>query len=124
MFQTVEDFACYIWSGSMSVDNVVVPLILLPMNTTKNDVFYYVNEEVKKLVDGKTRLLVVQEVSYDHPGFVFMFDCRWYGSKCNMDTQHETNGKERGVLIYKDTFMWCTCAWNWSLYRCVDRCSP
>ena len=40
------------------VDNVVLPLsILLPMNTTKNDVLCYVNEEVKKLVDG-TELLV------------------------------------------------------------------
>ena len=34
------------------LDNVVLPLILLPMNTTKKDVFYYVNEKVKKLVDG------------------------------------------------------------------------
>ena len=34
------------------VDNVVLPLILLPMNTTKNDVFCHLNEEVKKLVDG------------------------------------------------------------------------
>jgi hypothetical protein len=35
------------------VDNLVVPLILLPMNTTKVDVFYLVNEEVKKMVDGE-----------------------------------------------------------------------
>lgn len=34
------------------IDNVVVPLVLLPMNTTKLDVFHYVNEEVKKMVDG------------------------------------------------------------------------
>ena len=33
------------------LDNVVLPLILLPMNTTKNDVFCYVNKEVKKIVD-------------------------------------------------------------------------
>jgi hypothetical protein len=32
------------------VDNSVVPLILLPMNTTKVDVFHFVNEEVKKMV--------------------------------------------------------------------------
>jgi hypothetical protein len=32
------------------VDNSVVPLILLPMNTTKMDVFHFVNEEVKKMV--------------------------------------------------------------------------
>jgi hypothetical protein len=35
------------------VDNLVVPLILLPMNTTKVDVFHLVNEEVKKMVDGE-----------------------------------------------------------------------
>ena len=35
------------------LDNTIVPLILLPMNTTKVDVFHYVNEEVKKLVDGE-----------------------------------------------------------------------
>jgi hypothetical protein len=35
------------------VDNLVVPLILLPMNTTKVDVFHLVNEEVKKMVDNE-----------------------------------------------------------------------
>jgi hypothetical protein len=35
------------------VDNSVVPLILLPMNTTKVDVFHFVNEEVKKMVGGE-----------------------------------------------------------------------
>jgi hypothetical protein len=35
------------------VDNLIVLLILLPMNTTKVDVFYLVNEEVKKMVDGE-----------------------------------------------------------------------
>jgi len=33
-------------------DNSKVSLILLPMNTMKVDVFHYVNEEVKKMVDG------------------------------------------------------------------------
>ena len=33
------------------VENSIVPLILLPMNTTKMDVFHYVNEEVKMLVE-------------------------------------------------------------------------
>jgi hypothetical protein len=32
------------------VDNSVVPLILLPMNTTKVDLFHFVNEEVRKMV--------------------------------------------------------------------------
>jgi hypothetical protein len=36
------------------VDNSVVPLILLPMNTTKVDVFHFVNEEVKMLVGGES----------------------------------------------------------------------
>jgi hypothetical protein len=36
------------------VDNFVVPLILLPMNTTKVDVFHFVNEEVKTLVGGES----------------------------------------------------------------------
>jgi hypothetical protein len=36
------------------VDNSIVPLILLPMNTTKVDVFHFVNEEVKTLVGGES----------------------------------------------------------------------
>ena len=39
------------------LDNIVVPLILLPMNTTKVDVFHFVNEEVKTLVDGESMSL-------------------------------------------------------------------
>jgi hypothetical protein len=38
------------------VDNSVVPLILLPINTTKVDVFNFVNEEVKTLVEGESML--------------------------------------------------------------------
>jgi hypothetical protein len=40
------------------VDNFVLPLILLPMNTTKVDVFYFVNEEVNTLVGGESMSLV------------------------------------------------------------------
>jgi len=36
------------------IDNEVVPLILLPMNTVKFDVFNYVNEEVKRICNGET----------------------------------------------------------------------
>jgi hypothetical protein len=39
------------------VDNSVVPLILLSMNTTKVDVFHFVNEEVKTLVGGESMSL-------------------------------------------------------------------
>jgi hypothetical protein len=39
------------------VDNFVVSLILLPMNTTKVDVFHFVNEEVKMLVGGESMSL-------------------------------------------------------------------
>jgi hypothetical protein len=39
------------------VDNSVVLLILLPMNTTKVDVFHFVNEEVKTLVGGESMSL-------------------------------------------------------------------
>ena len=39
------------------LDNSVVSLILLPMNTTKVDVFYFVNEEVKTLVGGESMLV-------------------------------------------------------------------
>lgn len=35
-------------------DNEVVPLILLPMNTQKSDIFNYVNEEVKRVCNGET----------------------------------------------------------------------
>lgn len=35
-------------------DNEVVPLILLPMNTVKFDVFNYLNEEVKRICNGET----------------------------------------------------------------------
>jgi hypothetical protein len=41
------------------VDNSVVPLILLPMNTTKVDVFHFVNEEVKALVGGESMSLAL-----------------------------------------------------------------
>jgi hypothetical protein len=39
------------------VENFVVPLILLPMNTTKVDVFHFVNEEVTTLVGGESMSL-------------------------------------------------------------------
>jgi hypothetical protein len=39
------------------VDNSVVPLILLPMNTTKVDVSHFVNEEMKTLVGGESMSL-------------------------------------------------------------------
>ena len=39
------------------VDNSIVPLILMPMNTTKVDVFYFINEEVKTLVGRESILL-------------------------------------------------------------------
>jgi hypothetical protein len=39
------------------VDSSIVPLILLPMNTTKVDVFHFVNEEVKTLVGGESMSL-------------------------------------------------------------------
>jgi hypothetical protein len=39
------------------VDNSVVSLVLLPMNTTKVDVFHVVNEEVKKIVEGESMSL-------------------------------------------------------------------
>ena len=39
------------------LDNAILPLILLPMNIIKNDVFCYMNEEMKKLMDS-TELLV------------------------------------------------------------------
>jgi hypothetical protein len=34
-------------------DNSILALVLLPMNTTKVDVFNYVNEEVKRIHDGE-----------------------------------------------------------------------
>jgi hypothetical protein len=39
------------------VDNSVVLLILLPINTTKVDVFHFINEEVKTLVGGESMSL-------------------------------------------------------------------
>ena len=39
------------------LDNTIVLLILLPMNTIKVDVFHFVNEEVKTLVDGESMSL-------------------------------------------------------------------
>jgi hypothetical protein len=39
------------------VNNSLVPLILLPMNTTKVDVFHFVNEKVKTLVGGESMSL-------------------------------------------------------------------
>jgi hypothetical protein len=41
------------------VDKFVVSLVLLPINTTKVDVFHFVNEEVKKMVGGEPLLIAL-----------------------------------------------------------------
>jgi hypothetical protein len=66
MSATMESFTAFIGDAGCTqphrqvrkkVDNSVVPLILLPMNTTKVDVFHFVNEEVKTLVEGESMSL-------------------------------------------------------------------
>ena len=47
---------CQVWK---KLDNSVVLLILLSMNTTKVDAFHFVNEEVKMLVGGESMSLAL-----------------------------------------------------------------
>jgi hypothetical protein len=73
---------------------------------------------------GETRILVVQEVSYDNPRLLHVFDCRWYGPKYNHGSQDEADNKEHRVLICENSFVQGTCTWDWLVGRCVDRCTP
>ena len=66
MSKTRESFTAFVGDAGCTqphrqvrkkLDNTVVPLILLPMNTTKVDVFYFINEEVKTLVDEESMSL-------------------------------------------------------------------
>jgi hypothetical protein len=66
------------------VDNSVVPLVLLPMNTTKVDVFHLVNEEVKKIVEGESMSLAsfhrMWRMDFPHvqiPPFSCTSDIKW-----------------------------------------------
>jgi hypothetical protein len=76
------------------VDNSVVPLILLPMNTTKVDVFHFVNEEEKKMVCGEPlsiasfhRMWRTQFPHVQIPPFSRFSKCYYYWKyKCGMET--------------------------------------
>jgi predicted ATP-dependent Lon-type protease len=67
------------------VENSVVLLILLPMNTTKVDVFHFVNEEVKTLVGGESMSLALfyqlWRIEFPHvqiPSFLRFSKCYHY----------------------------------------------
>jgi hypothetical protein len=70
-----------------------VPLILLPMNTTKVDVFHFINEEVKTLVGGESMSLAsfhwLWRTEFPHvqippfSRFSKCYHCREY--KCGME---------------------------------------
>jgi hypothetical protein len=78
------------------VDNSVVPLILLPMSTTKVDVFHFVNEEMKKMVcrDGSPLSIAsfhrMWRTEFPHvqiPPFSRFSKCYHYWEyKCGMET--------------------------------------
>jgi len=85
------------------VDNSIVPFILLPMNTTKVDVFHYVNKEVKKMVDGQMVTLTSfyqlwqEEFLYVQiPSYSWFSKCYHYWEyKCGMEaTTNATICKE------------------------------
>lgn len=90
-------------------DNEVVPLILLPMNTVKFDVFNYVNEEVKRMCDGETISMSsfrkMWRIKYPHvqvppfSRFSKCFHCWEY--KCGMEGT--TNADAR--IRIKELFM-------------------
>jgi hypothetical protein len=67
------------------VDNSVVPLILLPMNTTKVDVFHFVNEEVKTLVRGESMSLVSFHRLWRTPFSRFSKCYHCWEYKCGME---------------------------------------
>jgi hypothetical protein len=75
------------------VDNSVVPLILLPINTTKVDVFHFVNEEVKTLVGGESMSLAsfhrLWRTEFPHvqiPPFLRFSKCYYcWEYKCEME---------------------------------------
>ena len=67
------------------LNNTVVLLILLPMNTTKVDVFHFVNEEVKTLVDRESMSLAtfhrLWRIEFPHiqiPPFLRFSKCYHY----------------------------------------------
>jgi hypothetical protein len=69
------------------VDNFVVPLILLPMNITKVDVFHFVNEEVKKMVCGEPLSIAsfhkMWRIEFPHiqiPPFSRFSKCYYFGN--------------------------------------------
>jgi hypothetical protein len=50
---------------------------------------------------GETQLLVVQEVSYDIPQLLHVFDCRWYRLEYNYGSQDEANSEEHRSRFVK-----------------------
>ena len=91
------------------LDNSVVPLILLPMNTLKVDVFHFVNEEVKTLMGGESMSLVsfhrLWRTEFPHvqiPSFSRFLKCYHYWEyKCGMEGT--TNAAAR--LQIKELFL-------------------
>ena len=91
------------------LDNTVVPLILLPMNTTKVDVFHFVNEEVKTLMDGESMSLALfhrlWRTKFPHvqiPPFLRFSKCyHCWEYKCRMEAT--TNAVAR--LHIKELFL-------------------
>jgi hypothetical protein len=73
---------------------------------------------------GTTRLLVVQEVSYDNPQLLHVLDYRWYGPEYDDGSKDEADGEEHRVPICENTFVRDTCTWDWLVCGCVDRCTP
>jgi hypothetical protein len=82
-------------------DNSVLALVLLPMNTTKVDVFNYVNEEVKRIHDGEplsiSSFRKLWRVEFPHvqippfSRFSKCFHCWEY--KCGMEATNNTVAK-------------------------------
>jgi hypothetical protein len=117
MLATRESFTAFVGDAECTqphrkvqkkVDNSIVPLILLPMNTTKVDVFHFVNEEVKMLVGGESMSLAsfhrLWRAEFPHvqiPSFLRFSKCYHYWEyKCGMEAT--TNAAAR--LQIKELF--------------------
>jgi hypothetical protein len=90
------------------VDNSVVLLILLPMNTTKVDVFHFVNEEVKKMVCGEPLSIAsfhrMWRTEFPHvqiPPFSRFSKCYHYWDyKCGMEATTNTAARVEIKNLY------------------------
>ena len=113
-----------------------LPLILLPMNTRKLDVFNSMNEEMKKKYDGEVLSMHCSTChqmeerknywAFKRSGisiYVCVFDSQWYRPEYNHGTKDEANSEKHRVWICEDSLVRVTCTWDSVICRRMDRCT-